>query len=325
MDENSIDALRNPRGCTGQFSASTEPGKPFSFMPSSIQLFSYGVGDWLPPEAGYFTPAEKERASFEMAIGAIGEKKTFFEANEAVDRIRSEFMLVAPYYEIFIKEKDGAFRTRCEPRSQYIASPVDSDCGPGGDLCERDRAFLITGLAARIGRVRDRETFQPFLDRHDLRIREALASAISIQVEYGHVGCRYRLGSLLTWPLLNSIFGPAADLEGARIQPSQSKPGTLPSAKLEDAAKMFMPFQSPAYAMPSSPAPQRKVSIRLSIEKEIQFANDPEMPRAMLVVPVQVWLFGSVMLVPQFNCGQPYDSFSPADLAMIRKRLTSAT
>lgn len=299
MFENSADALRNPRGCMGQFSASTRRGENFSFMPSSVQLFTYGIGDWLPPEAGFFTPSAKERGEFEAAFSKIGKKSSLDEINAEIDRIRSEFMLVAPYYEIKIERLtetiDSVFRARAVPRSKYIASPAESDLKSGGDLCEEGCSFLASGLAARIGRVRDRDTFRPFLDRYDLRIREALASAISIQVEFGHMGSRYHLGSMLTWPLLNSVFGPAVDLEGKKLEP-----GASPSYKLEDQSKAFMPFTTNAF---SSSESSRKLSIRLSIEKELQFENDPSVPMeaGTLVVPIQVWLFGQVMVLPKWD------------------------
>lgn len=296
MLENSRDALRIPRGCMGQFTASTKLGEPFSFMPASIELFTYGIGDWLPPEAGFFTPSAKEREAFESAFRTIGQKPSLNEIEAEIDRIRSEFMLVAPFYEIKIERKaetlDSIFRARVSPRSKYIASPVESDCGPGGALCERDFLFLATGLAARIGRVRDRDVFRPSLDRYDLRIREALASAISIRVEFGAMGCRYELGSMLTWPLMNSIFGPAVDLEGKELKFEQEE--HLAAAHV-DPGKLFMPFTVPAFS--SSSEGSHKISIRLSIEKELRFENDPYVPMesGTIAVPVQIWLFGGVL------------------------------
>lgn len=257
-DSLSRHALDVTRHSTGLFRADPPPGfsdfSTFSAVTlegSEVTLFSYGAGEILPTEAGFFGEA-----------GTVATKET--------------------------------------------------NCSRSGSLCDRGQGFVIAGLSARIGRVccyrrsgvlgtgwRSGYSYPQCLDAHDIRIREAVAEAVSVELHYEKEMLRYTLGSILSRPLMNSIYGPQVWLDGTE-DPAQhdsdaaSEAFPQPAVK-EDENKAFLPLRLAAI---SGGAPADKVTVKLVLGDRLTFESCSDPFPLGVAVPVRVWLFGYTVPMP---------------------------
>jgi hypothetical protein len=191
----------------------------------------------------------------------------------------------------------------------FCAGNEMTNCGRGGRLTERDEhGFAIVGLAARIGRPKvydplgGADMYPPWLDRHQMTLREALLESASISLRYKEMYSEYSLGSVVQRPLMGGVWGPAVELPRS-IRARTSERGRIGRGRLASPAKAhppdpaeidksFVPFQS--VAMSDVPSTRHATVMITTGSKDIRLGVEGvgRGGAGSIVVPIRVWLFG---------------------------------